>query len=105
MSKLSIGLARPWWGAEDVTDVDGAGGANDELTFVGLLPQWWQLAAATLSEVLPRCAGQVVALDVTAHVEDNDYDDSEDTDCDAQCNCTACIEARAMACVLAMEAL
>ena len=77
----------------------------DELTFVGLRPQWWQLAAATLSEVLPRCAGQVVALEAAAHGEAGDYDGSEDTDCDAQCNCSACIEARAMACVMAMEAV
>lgn len=99
MSKVSGGLARPWLHAADVDD------GTDELTFVGLLPQWWELATATLSEVLPRCAGQVVGLDVTAHGDFSDYNGSEDTDCDAQCNCSACIEARAMACVLAMDAV
>ena len=111
-------------------DANDANDANDELTFVGLLPQRWQLAAATLSAVLPRCAGQMVALAAVARRDDDiraTYDnraasDSRiydcsgrgsndgcavgvDVDCDADCNCTDCIEARAMACVLAMDAV
>lgn len=41
-------------------------GMDDEPTFVGLRPQWWQLAGAKVSEMLPTCAGEIVVLDAGA---------------------------------------
>lgn len=38
-------------------------GTDDEPTYVGLRPQWWQLAGAKVSEMLPTCAGEIVVLD------------------------------------------
>jgi len=59
MSKARLNALSPGWRGFAGEEL----GIDDEATYVGLRPQWWQLAGAKVSEMLPTCAGEIMVLD------------------------------------------